>query len=203
LDNIVGRGIQELKQDMNDSEHDAYVVLVDDVLFSLDQAAKALKSNNETNINCYPCNKANIEEELDQFLNNPIGCLVTPQRLFKGAECENAISLQHSSNAAHNMRGNILRTVSKLVIGNGVDEINKFSMSNVIMDNQSLYCLGDCKRGTTECLTCQISTNPSTKNGGYICNPCLISHHSGHEWNPINIHQMTTKTKCDCNHIVI
>jgi len=202
LDNIVGRGIQELKQDMNDSEHDAYVVLVDDVLFSLDQAAKALKSNNETNINCYPCNKANIEEELDQFLNNPIGCLVTPQRLFKGAECENAISLQHSSNAAHNMRGNILRTVSKLVIGNGVSESDRFSMSNVIMDYQSLYCLGDCKISMRECLTCQASTNSSTKNGSYICNPCLITHHSGHEWTHKPVRDMITEPKCDCNHIV-
>ena len=203
LDNVVGRAIQELKQDMIDSEHDAYVVLVDDAMFSLDQVAKTLKSNNETNIKCYPCNKTNVEEELDQFLNNPIGCLVTPQRLFKGAECENAISLQHASNAAHNMRGNILRTVSKLVIGNGVSESDKFSMGNVIIDNQSLYCLGDCKVNMRECLTCQKSTNPSTKNGGYICNPCLISHHSGHEWEVLNVYEITTQPKCDCSHIVI
>ena len=182
LDNIVGRAIQELKQDMMDSDHDAYVVLVDDTRFRLDHVAKAFISNNETNIKCYPCNKANAEEELDQFLNNPVGCLVTPQRLFKGAECENAISLQHSENAAHNMRGNILRTVSKLVIGNGVDESDKFSMDNVIIDNQSLYCLGDCKVAMAECLTCHASSNPSTKNDGYICNPCRISHHSEHEW---------------------
>ena len=202
LYNIVGRAIQELKQDMIDSDHDAYVVLVDDRSFTLDQVAKAVISNNETNIKCYPCNKTHVEEELDQFLDNPVGCLVTPQRLFKGAECENAISVQHSENAAHNMRGNILRTVSKLVIGNGVDESFKFSMSNVIMDNQSVYCHGDGKVTMYECLTCQKSNNSSTKKDGFICNPCLITHHLGHEWTRKDVCHMTTEPICDCNHIV-
>ena len=198
LDNVVKLAIQELKQDMINSEHDSYVVLVDDVIFSLDQVSKSLKANNETNIKCYPCNKANVEEELGQFLDNPVGCLVTPQKLFKGAECENAISLQHSENVAHNMRGNILRTVSKLLIINGINEGNKYSMGNVIMDNQSLYCLDDCRMDMIECLTCKASTNPSTKNGGYICNTCRISHHCGHEWT----YTTNTERKCDCNHIV-
>ena len=61
LNKVVGRAIQELKQNMGDSEHASYVVLVDDVKFELDQVAKALKHNKETDIKMYPCNnKSNI-----------------------------------------------------------------------------------------------------------------------------------------------
>ena len=202
LDRVVGRAIHELKQDMRDTEHDTYVVLVDDVKFELDQVVNALKASKETNIKSYPCQKSNVEEELDQFLLNPIGCLVTPQKLFKGAECESTISIQHSQNAAHNMRGNILRTVSKLVIINGISESDIFSMKSVIPDNDGLYCIQTCTTNMRECLTCQEKMSPSTKNGGYICNPCLIKDHPGHKWKGIKVSQMTTEPKCDCNHVV-
>merc|ERR1712218_76476 len=82
LNQVVGRAIQDLSQDKSDSEHDSYVVLVDDVYFELDQVAKALKHNKEMDIKIYPCNnKSNVREELDEFLDNPVGCLIAPKKL--------------------------------------------------------------------------------------------------------------------------
>ena len=188
---------------MMGSEHEAYVVLVDDVQFKLDQVEKAFQQNNQTDVKCYPCNnKSNVQKELDEFLNNPVGCLVTPQKLFKGAECENAISLQHTDNAAHNMRGNLLRIVSKLVIVNGMDESDTFKMENVIIDNECLYCLQKCKLTMFKCLTCNTSTNPSTKNGGYVCNPCLAKCHPRHKDKGANVRDIKLDPNCDCNHII-
>ena len=133
LNNAMTTAVNTMKKEMVDSEHNAYVILVDDDIYKISQISKALR-NLEKEIFCYPCaEEHDVEKELDLFLTHQRGCLVTTQDLFKGAECENGIAVQHSDNVAYNMRGNLLRVVSKLVIVNGLDHTKVFETPNVVI----------------------------------------------------------------------
>ena len=93
-------------------------------------------------IQCYPSYKEDEpQKELDDFLKNPCGCLITSHKLIKGAECENGLVIQQSQSTSSNIRGNLMRIVANLVIMNRISEGDYMKYNNVIINNDLLYCM--------------------------------------------------------------
>ena len=127
----------------------------------------------------YPSeNAVEPEQELDQFLSSNRGCLITSQLLFKGSEAESIFSLQELYSASSNVRGTILRSVSRLYILNGIDEVENMSIRNAKNDDSFLHCFKSCECLIYECKTC----NEGSEDRTMICLPCKRKCHGGHQF---------------------
>ena len=200
LNNVFGKGVNELRERMYDSENNAYVVLYDEDYFDLKSIYDSL-SKQEKNIKSYPSyHDPDPEKELKDFLHAPVGCLITTHKLFKGAECENALILQRSSATSHNLRGTLMRVVSHLVILNGVsDQGDQVEYGNIVIQNDLLYCMvgNECDR-MYECLTCKNVSNNEKKETKYICASCKMRCHENknHKFKLWDVQNLNKKCEC-------
>ena len=135
LNKAVENGIQKIKEMMKESETESYLLVFDDDLFNWNQIRKAIQQNEDKEkIKSYPCeDETNLQKELNEFLLDPQNsCLVTTAKLMKGAETENSIMIQSGESTTHNLRGTLLRSVSNLVILNGLNEYDTFYFEDQI-----------------------------------------------------------------------
>lgn len=200
LDGAMGSALTELKTSMSDSEHtDAYAVVYNDSMFTLDQISMAV-SKTEQDVKCYPSKcDSNPQKELDEFLGDPIGCLVTSSKLIKGAEAENVLIVQHNGNPQHNLRGTLLRVVSKLFLLNAVDERDNVQLKTAIQNYTHLSCFEKCDDEMWHCKTCETSSYSSPQK--YICLPCRIKcHDNTHEFEWIDVRNDKSNQFCQCFH---
>ena len=149
-------------------------------------------------IKCYPSYKADEpQKELDEFFQNPEGCLITTNKLIKGAECENGLVIQHGDSTSSNVRGNMMRIVSNLVIMQGNDEQDYMQYNNVILNNELLYCRNGSDLTMYECLSCANQSNLETKTTKYICLSCKKKcHDQTHNFKPWHVENYNEKCSC-------
>ena len=106
-------------------------------------------------IKCYPSYQEDEpQQQLDEFFKNPRGCLITSHKLIKGAECENGLVIQYGESTSSNLRGNLMRIVSNLVIMNAKSESDPLQYNTVIIKNDLLYCISEGEYNMYECLSC-------------------------------------------------
>ena len=198
LDKAMSFLFNTLQKDI-DPQNDPLIILCDDVKFTIDQVQRSLRSlQNGMNVYSYPSfNDPNPEKEIDSFLLNLNGVLVTTHSLFKGSEAENVVSLQQSQVTSSNVRGTLLRSVSRLYILNGLDESERYKINDTINDNSLLYCFQECNLNLWECLEC----SKKSKNKILVCMSCAKTCHENHKIEVRSIQQRNLDGKCQCtNH---
>ena len=186
-----------LFQKEESSQNVPFVVLYDESRFRMEDISTALKSCTPLGINVYRYplfGDPDPEKEINQFLDENKGCLLTSQVLFKGAEAENIFSLQTSEAVSSNVRGTILRSVSRLYILNGLDENAMMSIKNVKNEDSFLKCFENCFQVINECKTC----NDTSKEKTLVCLPCKRSCHTSHELESRSILRLRISGKCTC-----
>ena len=196
LNDIMNHAISLFQKEVS-SQDIPFVVLYDESDFKVKQVYDALKSCPQTGLNIfrYPVEgDPNPEKELDQFISQNNGCLLTSQLLFKGAEAENIFSLQISQSVSSNVRGTILRSVSRLYILNGMDEAETMTINNVKIDDSFLYCFEDCYYTLYECKTC----NEKSDEKILVCFPCRRKCHANHEYEWRDIVGRNISEECVC-----
>ena len=117
------------------------------------------------------------EKELDSFLNDQKGILLTSHSMFKGSEAEDVVSIQYSNVTSSNVRGTLLRSVSRLYMLMGLDETTAYKIGSTINDNSLLRCHKNCNAFIWECLDC----SQNKKNKIMICLPCTKTCHKNHK----------------------
>lgn len=196
LDKAANFSLQELKKRMNDAENDSYLVIFDEDRFHIKQIYCAIeKMEDKEDIKCYPSYKRDKPQtELDEFLQNPQGCLITTNKLIKGLECENGLVIQHGNSSSSNLRGNMMRVVSNLVLMNGIGECDVMQYNNVILNSELLYCINEGVIAMYECLSCKNQFNLQTK----LCFACKKKcHDQTHNFAAWNVQNVKNK-KCSC-----
>ena len=172
------------------------IILYDETLFEFDQVQDSLK-NLKSNLNIYyypSASDPDPEKEIELFIKNPKGVLITTHSLFKGSEAENVVSLQQSNVTSSNVRGTLLRSVSRLYILMGLDEGEVYKMNNTINDNSLLYCFKKCDDNLYECLDCSQHSN----NKMMVCRSCTKTCHENHKFKARSIQQRNLDGKCQC-----
>ena len=203
LNKAVEVGIQKIKEMMKESETESYLLVFDDDLFKWDQIRKAIQQNEDKeNIKSYPCeDETNLQKELDEFLIDPQNsCLVTTAKLMKGAETESSIMIQSSNSTTHNLRGTLLRSVSNLVILNGLSENDQFYFEGLKTNSEMLHCFGDCDYQMFESKTYLTATKRMKR----ICAACKLKCHvdNKHKFKYVYVdtfEKEDRKCECECN----
>ena len=175
---------------------DPIVIMFDDTSFTMDQIYDGVKSSlKSVNIYRYPSiSDSDPEKEIDQFFSHTKGVLITSHGLFKGAEAENIISLQRSNVTSSNIRGTLLRAVSRLYILMGVAEHEYYQSKNTINDDSLLHCFEQSYENVWECLTCSHTLG----NKVYVCTPCKKIHHVDHIAGGRSIQMRKLDKRCQC-----
>ena len=179
-----------------DPLNEPLIVLYDDTQFTTDQVQKGLKSlQNGVHVCNYPSvNNFNHENEIDLFLSDPKGVLLTTHSLFKGSEAENVVSIQQGNVVSSNVRGTLLRSVSRLYILMGLSENEHYKMNDTINDDSLLYCFEKCYVNLFECVDC----SENSKNQIIVCFPCARTCHENHKIKVRLIQQPSLDCKCQC-----
>ena len=179
-----------------DPQNDSLIILYQDGTFTADQVQKSIINlQNGTNVYNYPSvSHPNPEKEIDLFVSDPKGVLLTTHSLFKGSEAENVVSIQHSETTSSNIRGTLLRSVSRLYILYGLDEGEQYKMNSTIDDDSLLYCFQNCKETVWECLDC----SQKSKEKIMVCLPCTKKCHENHQIQRRNINRLNVDGKCQC-----
>ena len=196
LDDIIKYTVSLFQKDVS-SQNVPFIVLYDESRFRMEDISTALKACAPLGVTIYRYplfGDPDPEKEIDQFLDQNKGCLLTSQVLFKGAEAENIFSLQTSETVSSNVRGTILRSVSRLYILNGVDENLMMSIKNVKNEDSFLKCFENCFQVINECKTC----NDMPKEKTYVCLPCKRNCHRSHELESRSIVRLRISGKCTC-----
>ena len=196
LNNIMNHTISLFQKEVS-SQIIPFVVLYDESRFKMKQVYDALKSCPHTGMNVfrYPVEgDPNPEKEFDQFISQNHGCLLTSQLLFKGAEAENIFSVQSSDSFSWNVRGTILRSVSRLYILNGMSEDEYMNINNVMIDDSFLHCFKKCYYNMYECKSCFEKSKKKT----IVCTPCKRKCHVNHELEGRAIQRRKMSGKCVC-----
>ena len=196
LDDIIKYTVSLFEKEVS-SPDAPFVVLYDESRFKMEGIFAALKPCVPTGVNIYRYplfGDSDPEKEIDQFLDRNEGCLLTSQVLFKGAEAENIFSLQTSEAVSSNVRGTILRSVSRLYILNGVDENAMMSIKNVKNEDSFLKCFENCFQVINECKTC----NEKSEENTLVCLPCKINCHRSHELESRSILRLRISGICTC-----
>ena len=179
------------------SQNIPFVVLYDESRFTMDLVYIALKSCLQAGLNVYRYPVQSVpdpEIEINQFISQNKGCLLTSQLLFKGAEAENIISLQSSNAVSSNVRGTILRSVARLYIINGMGENQMMTINNVKNDDSFLHCFENCHTIIYECTTCTEKADETLM----VCFPCKIKCHTDHKLEYRYIPDLQISGKCVC-----
>ena len=200
LDKATSLSLQELKKRMSDSENKSYLVLYDEDGFSIEKVYNAIrKIEDKEDIKCYPSYQEDEpQKQLDDFLKNPCGCLITSHKLIKGSECENGLVIQHAQSTSSNLRGNLMRIVSNLVIINEIIETELIQYNSVMTNNDLLYCISEGEAMMFECLSCANKSNHETKTTKYICTSCKKKcHGQTRQFKTWHVHDEKNKM-CTC-----
>ena len=198
LNQAVTHCINTLQKDI-DSQTDPFIILYDETRFEMDQVYNAVKSlKTGIDVHRYPIvGDPDPEKELRLFLSSPSGCLITTHALFKGSEAENIISIQTNETMSSNIRGTLLRAVSRLYILNGLGESNNFTIENGINDDSLLKCFKKCKTNLWECMSCN-QTSKCHKKPLFICMACVKKCHINHKVELRGIQRDKLDGKCQC-----
>ena len=179
-----------------DPQNDPLIILYDETIFKFNQVQKSLK-NLKSNLNIYyypSVSDPDPEKEINAFLKNPTGVLITTHSLFKGSEAENVVSLQYSDVTSSNVRGTLLRSVSRLNILMGLGETERYKINNTINDNSLLYCFEKCDLSLWECLDCSQHSN----NKIMVCMSCTKTCHENHKFAARDIQKRNLNGNCQC-----
>merc|ERR1712018_363100 len=105
---------------------------------------------------------------------------------MKGAETENSVMIQSSHSTTHNLRGTILRSVSNLVILNGLSESDLFYFEGLKTNSALLYCMKDCDNQMFESKTYLTATKRMKR----ICAACKLKCHvdNKHKFKYVLVH---------------
>ena len=186
---------ERLEKDI-DLKNDPFVIMFDDTTFTMDDVYDGVKSAlNATNAYRYPCTSdSDPEKEIQNFLSNPHGILITTHGLFKGAEAETVISLQRSNVTSSNLRGTLLRAVSRLYILMGIAEHEYYESKTTINDDSLLYCFQKYHEYAWECLNCSDIFNRTMT----VCTPCKKVCHGNHVTAGRGVQKYRLDKICQC-----
>ena len=179
-----------------DPQKDPLIILYDGHWFPVDQVQKSLKSlKSNLNIYHYPSiSDPDPEKEIDTFLKNSKGVLITTHSLFKGSEAENVVSLLCSDVTSSNVRGTLMRCVSRLYILLGLSADDRYKINNTINDNSLLYCFEKCRVQVWHCLDCSQQSN----NQMMVFTSCTKTCHENHKFEGKFIQRYNLKSRCQC-----
>ena len=177
--------------------------------FDVEQIKEALVECDivEEDIFIHTLNSNNSKEDIKQFLSKEKGFLICEDELFTGMEADSILYCINDFDDK-NLRVNVMRACSKLNIvycyRTDYDEYIDFSgakLDPTFMNG----CDEEMKNNAFQCLTCQKKENKNEdvkidEDDIFVCKPCLIGCHSGHDVELKYVHADLEKdiVKCDC-----